>query len=70
MIDYPDGTIGVMTAHGFDPRPTSADDDAPRYVVEDGELFLLPTPPQQPQRDMQIYLHLAAAMELLGIDDE
>ena len=69
-VDYPDGTIGVIGANGFDPRPTSVDDDEPRYVVEDGELFLMPQKQPQDTRDMQIYLHLTAALGLLGIDDE
>ena len=29
-----------------------------------------PEPTEQEKRDMQIYLHLAAAIELLGIDDD
>jgi len=29
-----------------------------------------PDPTEQEKRDMQIYLHLAAAIELLGIDDD
>ena len=31
---------------------------------------LPPEPTEQEKRDMQIYLHLTAAMELLGIDDD